>query len=106
MSESIISSMSHFVFVVVGVYSFFFFYIRARYDQIIDQKPLDVIMPENKIYTPIWGFVLFSSLAVMLAVRHGMQRIDRSYVITLLLITVVVMAIEASVFLLIAPEIL
>ena len=106
MWQDVLGVVPQFTFVSFAILTLFYVYIQKRYDTLIQRKPTDIIKVHDDTKTPLIGVVIFGMLVVLIVLRHLIKPIDTSFALTLLFITLVIVAIEAIIFKVVAPRIL
>lgn len=82
----------------------FFVYIRSRYDDIIDDKLTDLVKKKSNLLTYAVIACVLASFALMLLIRYLANPFGYSYIVMLVTITIAVVALEGSLFLIVAPR--
>lgn len=95
---------AQFAIVVLFIYSFYFLYIRRRYDNLMKQQAAQILQPVNKI--PPLVFIIISAIILVIILFYDWRekKFTFRYWFEILSIMILVMAIEGSVFGLIAPK--
>ena len=106
MWSAIVEVMPEFFIVTIAVYTLFYLYIRERYDTLYARKAADVFKKEDNVATIVWGVGLGAALVTLLVIRHLIEPTNATYYVVLIVITLVIVAIEGSVFKVIAPRLL
>ena len=99
----VFNTIPNFAFVAAAIYTFFYVYIQRRYDQLIERKPEDIFTTEDTTFQYVYAAQLFSALVLCVFVRHMIKPIDTSFAVSTLVITLVVIILEGSVFGFIGP---